>query len=108
FFSSRRRHTSCYRDWSSDVCSSDLPVEKQRVSQRDACQSRRVAGVQAGGRLILLDRAAHRARCALRELVVPAQKVVVGTRVGGGAGRERGLLGGGVGAAERGRRSARR
>src|SRR6266542_1873689 len=24
FFSSRRRHTSCYRDWSSDVCSSDL------------------------------------------------------------------------------------
>src|SRR5207245_8075762 len=23
-FSSRRRHTSCYRDWSSDVCSSDL------------------------------------------------------------------------------------
>src|SRR6266542_2163584 len=24
FFSCRRRHTSCYRDWSSDVCSSDL------------------------------------------------------------------------------------
>src|SRR5690554_1281223 len=24
FFSSRRRHTSCGRDWSSDVCSSDL------------------------------------------------------------------------------------
>src|SRR6266542_4576056 len=24
FFSSRIRHTSCYRDWSSDVCSSDL------------------------------------------------------------------------------------
>src|SRR5207245_9664420 len=24
FFSSRRRHTRCYRDWSSDVCSSDL------------------------------------------------------------------------------------
>src|SRR5207245_6776644 len=23
-FSSRRRHTRCYRDWSSDVCSSDL------------------------------------------------------------------------------------
>src|SRR6266542_4236098 len=23
FFSSRRRHTRCYRDWSSDVCSSD-------------------------------------------------------------------------------------
>src|SRR3989442_11224969 len=28
FFSSRRRHTRCGRDWSSDVCSSDL----ERVS----------------------------------------------------------------------------
>src|SRR5690554_8238640 len=26
FFSSRRRHTRCGRDWSSDVCSSDLVV----------------------------------------------------------------------------------
>src|SRR6266699_4773068 len=26
FFSSRRRHTRCGRDWSSDVCSSDLGV----------------------------------------------------------------------------------
>src|SRR3712207_8581245 len=28
-FSSRRRHTSYWRDWSSDVCSSDLPVAGQ-------------------------------------------------------------------------------
>src|SRR5262245_63694034 len=30
FFSSRRRHTRCLSDWSSDVCSSDLlgPVAK--------------------------------------------------------------------------------
>src|SRR2546422_9648757 len=28
FFSSRRRHTRCSRDWSSDVCSSDLAVGK--------------------------------------------------------------------------------
>src|SRR5690606_41993972 len=28
FFSSRRRHTSFSRDWSSDVCSSDLPTVK--------------------------------------------------------------------------------
>src|SRR5690606_40161029 len=27
FFASRRRHTSFSRDWSSDVCSSDLIVE---------------------------------------------------------------------------------
>src|SRR5216684_8535418 len=35
FFSSRRRHTRCSRDWSSDVCSSDLTLsggERQRVS----------------------------------------------------------------------------
>src|SRR5690554_7396451 len=30
FFSSRRRHTRCGRDWSSDVCSSDLRVNVQR------------------------------------------------------------------------------
>src|SRR5207245_631769 len=29
FFSSRRRHTRCYRDWSSDVCSSDLSQKLQ-------------------------------------------------------------------------------
>ena len=27
FFSSRRRHTRLRRDWSSDVCSSDLEVK---------------------------------------------------------------------------------
>src|SRR2546429_1455220 len=30
FFSSRRRHTRCSRDWSSDVCSSDLRVPGRR------------------------------------------------------------------------------
>src|SRR5207245_3666911 len=29
FFSSRRRHTRCYRDWSSDVCSSDLEASRE-------------------------------------------------------------------------------
>src|SRR4030043_522182 len=28
FFSSRRRHTRCSRDWSSDVCSSDLQISR--------------------------------------------------------------------------------
>src|SRR6266513_6424771 len=31
FFSSRRRHTRSKRDWSSDVCSSDLPDEGDRT-----------------------------------------------------------------------------
>src|SRR2546429_2973218 len=30
FFSSRRRHTRCSRDWSSDVCSSDLHRARRR------------------------------------------------------------------------------
>src|SRR5690606_40897055 len=38
FFSSRRRHTRFSRDWSSDVCSSDLPsclrLDEQGQSQR--------------------------------------------------------------------------
>src|SRR3989449_789453 len=31
FFSSRRRHTRCSRDWSSDVCSSDLALPNSRI-----------------------------------------------------------------------------
>src|SRR3712207_8532636 len=36
FFSSRRRHTRYWRDWSSDVCSSDLyyGVPKQKAKER--------------------------------------------------------------------------
>src|SRR5690554_7157031 len=32
FFSSRRRHTRCGRDWSSDVCSSDLAELRNRFN----------------------------------------------------------------------------
>src|SRR2546430_17735344 len=32
FFSSRRRHTRFDCDWSSDVCSSDLPLPSLRIS----------------------------------------------------------------------------
>src|SRR5262245_52308029 len=34
FFSSRRRHTRCLSDWSSDVCSSDLQGRMSDVSAR--------------------------------------------------------------------------
>src|SRR5205809_6449083 len=34
FFSSRRRHTRCSRDWSSDVCSSDL-MGDARIAEYD-------------------------------------------------------------------------
>src|SRR5207245_3704509 len=35
FCSSRRRHTRCYRDWSSDVCSSDLTYRYMGHSMSD-------------------------------------------------------------------------
>src|SRR5438445_6969896 len=34
FFSSRRRHTRYWRDWSSDVCSSDLPPARAAARRR--------------------------------------------------------------------------
>src|SRR5256884_5565723 len=35
FFSSRRRHTRCSRDWSSDVCSSDLESIRSALRAKD-------------------------------------------------------------------------
>src|SRR5207302_3964009 len=43
FFSSRRRHTRFSRDWSSDVCSSDLEADevgRGAIAGRDIEQSR--------------------------------------------------------------------
>src|SRR5437870_5842443 len=40
FFSSRRRHTRWPRDWSSDVCSSDLPKRWSRRSKSSPCWTR--------------------------------------------------------------------
>src|SRR5690606_40364287 len=50
FFSSRRRHTRFSRDWSSDVCSSDLPSAGgpgQRPCRRPDCLV--TAGGSPGG-----------------------------------------------------------
>src|SRR5207302_6066135 len=45
FFSSRRRHTRFSRDWSSDVCSSDLAVPKvPGVNHLDAVRAIEKAG----------------------------------------------------------------
>src|SRR5262245_62481096 len=43
FFSSRRRHTRCLSDWSSDVCSSDL-VGGDRAWRAIACKQARNVG----------------------------------------------------------------
>src|SRR5699024_11607912 len=50
FFSSRRRHTRSKRDWSSDVCSSDLKkaAEESREQIEDALQGADMVFVTAG------------------------------------------------------------
>src|SRR5256884_2261541 len=53
FFSSRRRHTRCSRDWSSDVCSSDLlsffgAVDQERAFGFERAKLGRVAEPPAG------------------------------------------------------------
>src|SRR5688572_33456668 len=45
FFSSRRRHTRFDCDWSSDVCSSDLPAEPRQRADVERVQEELVGGV---------------------------------------------------------------
>src|SRR5215813_9437588 len=51
FFSSRRRHTRCGRDWSSDVCSSDLVHPRHRRARGDAERPLRPRGGEEGMKL---------------------------------------------------------
>src|SRR5207248_4749341 len=44
FFSSRRRHTRSYGDWSSDVCSSDLEPFRRGVRRKDQVDLNRHGG----------------------------------------------------------------
>src|SRR5206468_6296585 len=62
FFSSRRRHTRSDRDWSSDVCSSDLDARPR--------DPRRLL-VPAAGRLLLAHAAARLPALAHRLLPGP-------------------------------------
>src|SRR3712207_7706727 len=64
FFSSRRRHTRYWRDWSSDVCSSDLPVvQHARQHHPDDARALAVRGGAEqrvhGGPMTVLLRAAR-------------------------------------------------
>src|SRR5690625_7798157 len=67
FFSSRRRHTRWPRDWSSDVCSSDLPAPHLRVrgGAGDAGQGQRRQGT-AGLRGVRAPAEIGRASCRER------------------------------------------
>src|SRR5690554_7315878 len=85
FFSSRRRHTRCGRDWSSDVCSSDLMLDDLR---KGAIQHAEKVNREAA---LLLEQAgiSHQSHVAVGDVVtevVAAVKrlgcntVVMGTR----------------------------
>src|SRR5699024_11564843 len=63
FFSSRRRHTRSKRDWSSDVCSSDLRL--QRVLGQFALAIERIADAVE----IDLRLAHHRTRDARHDIL---------------------------------------
>src|SRR2546422_7432118 len=49
FFSSRRRHTRCSRDWSSDVCSSDLSGDNQLWALNSSARRYTVGNGDGGG-----------------------------------------------------------
>src|SRR5207245_5357228 len=59
FFTSRRRHTRCYRDWSSDLCSSDLWIPVANQAARQLAEN--VDGVAGGiwGDLMNIPLTAH-------------------------------------------------
>src|SRR5690606_1918912 len=65
FFSSRRRHTRFSRDWSSDVCSSDLLEEKQGLP----CAGAVVAGADINGARQSLLFFQHRIVTAVEEIL---------------------------------------
>src|SRR5687768_15094364 len=57
FFSSRRRHTRCSRDWSSDVCSSDLPHHENEIAQTETATGKRpFVGIWMHGGMMKLGR----------------------------------------------------
>src|SRR3712207_2028427 len=92
FFSSRRRHTRYWRDWSSDVCSSDLYIGTEHILLGLVRESEGVA-----------------AR-VLSNLDVDPDKVrrEVVRRLGGGRGRSRGGAGGEAAGGGRGGVEAKR
>src|SRR5207248_4711952 len=95
FFSSRRRHTRSYGDWSSDVCSSDLVADCAEAApgRRVRARKRRIAtalvlGVadgQHGTRMGHLDDARSRS-------------LLTAVKIGRASCRERGKIEGGEGA----------
>src|SRR5690606_41038849 len=56
FFSSRRRHTRFSRDWSSDVCSSDLALNKLMQNRTSFVIAHRLSTVRNASQILVLDK----------------------------------------------------
>src|SRR5216684_8368233 len=69
FFSSRRRHTRCSRDWSSDVCSSDLRAPGPTLRGSAAQAAEYLRGVRAE-----IGRASCRERVEISVVAVSLKK----------------------------------
>src|SRR5262245_26979497 len=79
FFSSRRRHTRCLSDWSSDVCSSDLGSGASPVS----AEAPKEAHPSEGGKE---NKAPAKKTVAAPAVSAPSGTVAPGGVGGGGAG----------------------
>src|SRR5215217_2213245 len=66
FFSSRRRHTRYWRDWSSDVCSSDLTIRRAQIVEGDGAEPG-IGNIRRdrGGAVGRTDRTGDKARLAI-------------------------------------------
>src|SRR5690606_39748784 len=95
FFSSRRRHTRFSRDWSSDVCSSDLPFRDRLSAQRPkSCVAAPSCSV---ARSTCVSTLSHHGSRTCSSTPIPKPRIVT----------DRKSVGKGKGADPRGRRNAR-
>src|SRR3712207_3403161 len=67
FFSSRRRHTRYWRDWSSDVCSSDLDLEAVLAGQHQVEEDQVGLGLVEGGDGLVAGADEHRLEALLTQ-----------------------------------------
>src|SRR5439155_18963598 len=99
FFSSRRRHTSWPRDWSSDVCSSDL--KEPRVGNESAGTVFVLRTPRESRYVMGHDRFSTRIRCFSAMMRDPLRSERHGRKIGRASGRERGAKSGGSGTLKR-------
>src|SRR5205809_3882687 len=86
FFSSRRRHTRCSRDWSSDVCSSDLVRTLHPAGRLDF---ERVGGAHVPIGRDLVAQALDEGALRRRERIGHNEQIRPDTKIGRASCRER-------------------